>query len=198
VVSPTRTTSSPGPAFGPSAVARTLPTTRSLRTTDSAYRDWPHIFRGRKVGADPLQRDPDQFAALDSLQTRFQFGKPLRGNTGSAERGGGGGGGIEGLVPEVPGPSPIARGFDLRTVALRPRTVSLASSDTAAASGRVTISKPSCDGVMGLGNSRTSRYTAPMASDWNRGLSESSAAELIGMRAADRRDLAAGDIAAIR
>src|SRR5258705_4180141 len=41
-----------------------------------------HIFGGRKVGADPLQRDPDQFAALDALQAPIPVRKPLRGNTG--------------------------------------------------------------------------------------------------------------------
>ncbi|OIQ65002.1 hypothetical protein GALL_534440 [mine drainage metagenome] len=37
-----------------------------------------HIFGGRKVGADPLQRDADQFTALDPLKAAIPVRKPLR------------------------------------------------------------------------------------------------------------------------
>ena len=37
-----------------------------------------HIFGGREIGADPLQRDTDQFTALDPLKAAIPVRKPLR------------------------------------------------------------------------------------------------------------------------
>ena len=54
---------------------RQLGTVEYRATLATVGRD---IFGGCKVSADPLQRDADQFAALDLLKTAISVRKPLR------------------------------------------------------------------------------------------------------------------------
>ena len=83
VVSPRRTTSSPGPAFGPERRAHERDGQfRSVEQRMARIAIGRNIFGRGEIGRDPLQRDADHFAALDAIDAAIPVRQPLRGDAG--------------------------------------------------------------------------------------------------------------------